>query len=218
MQVQTRTLTLSDVVLPGTGILRNVALVVGFGRIGQITTVTIPIDWILRNVALVVGFGFLTAVLAQIAVYLSPLVPLTGQTLGVVLSGAVLGSRKGALSQMAYLGAGAMGLPVFAAGHAGLPYMMGPTAGYLVGFVAAAYVVGLLAERGWDRRVWTMAVAMVAGLLVIHLSGIAWLSMLVPFSAIVGIELPFVPGEIIKVLLAAGAFPSAWALLRKGKK
>lgn len=192
MQAQTRALTLSEAVLPKTGVLRDVALVV--------------------------GFGVLTAILAQVAIYVTPLVPITGQTLGVLLSGAVLGSRRGALSQLAYLGAGAMGLPVLAAGHSGLPYMMGPTAGYLVGFVAAAYVIGLLAERGWDRRVWTMAVAMLVGSVIIHAFGLARLSTLVPFERMFGSYLlPFVPGDLIKTALAAGAFPSAWALLRRGE-
>lgn len=193
MQAQTRALTLCDAVLPRSGILKDVALIA--------------------------GFAVLTAVLARVAIYVTPLVPITGQTLGVLLTGAVLGSRRGAASQIAYLGAGAVGLPVFAAGNAGIAYMMGPTAGYLVGFVVAAFVVGLLAEAGWDRRVLTMAVAMLVGAVIIHVFGLARLAVLVPpeklFAAYL---LPFVPGDVVKAAIAAGVFPSAWALLRRGER
>lgn len=102
------------------------------------------------QVALVVAGSLLVALLAQVSIPLpfTP-VPVTGQTLGVLLVGGALGSRLGAASLALYLGEGAIGLPVFAGGVGGLP--VGPTGGYLVGFVLMAYVVGYLAERGWDR-------------------------------------------------------------------
>lgn len=118
-------------------------------------------SWLL-DAALVVLFGAFVALTAQVQLPLWP-VPLTLQTLGVLFTGAVLGSRRGALALFLYLSEGAVGLPVFAGGASGIAYMLGPTGGYLVGFVLAAGVVGWLAERSWDRRmVWTV-LAMVVG-------------------------------------------------------
>ncbi len=105
------------------------------------------------DAALILGASLLIALSARIAVPVpfSP-APITGQTLAVLLVGALLGSRRGALSVLAYLAEGAMGLPVFAGGGAGILWLLGPTGGYLFGFIAAAFVTGWLAERGWDRR------------------------------------------------------------------
>src|ERR687893_2110175 len=103
------------------------------------------------DAVLVVAFSAFVALMAQVAIPLWP-VPLTLQTLAVLLTGAALGSRRGTLALLVYLAEGAVGLPVFAGGASGVAYMLGPTFGYLVGFVLAAGLVGWLAERGWDRR------------------------------------------------------------------
>lgn len=172
---------------------------------------------LLRDVALVIGFACLTALCAQISFWIGP-VPVSGQTFAVLLCGALLGSKRGALSQLSYLAIGATGIPFwFALGGApGIARLMGPTGGYLFGFVAAAFVVGWLAERGWDRRVWTAIVAMIAGSVVIYLFGLSWLSLYIPKDKLLQAGLyPFVIGDLLKIVLAAIALPSGWLLLRK---
>ncbi len=174
---------------------------------------------VLRDVALIVGFSWFVALLARLAFYppWAPLVPITGQTLGVLLAGAALGSRKGALSLLAYLAQGAAGLPVFAAGRSGITYMMGPSGGYLVGFVVAALVVGLLAEVGWDRRPLRMALAMVMGNAIIYALGLLWLGAagFVPGERLLAsaYSYTYIPGDLLKLVLAAIALPSAWSLV-----
>src|SRR5918912_2181081 len=136
-----------------------------------------PLDFV-RSAALVVGFSLLTALAAQLAVPLpwTP-VPITLQTFAVLLAGALLGSRLGPLAMIAYLIEGASGLPFFVAGGSGVGHLLfSPTSGYLLSYPAAAFVVGLLAERGWDRRFVTAAAAMCLGSAVILLGGWAWLA------------------------------------------
>jgi len=95
---------------------------------------------------------------------------------------------------------------------------MGPTGGYLFGFVAAAFVVGFLAERGWDRRFWSTALAMVIGSIVIYAFGLSWLMHYLPANSVLTAGLyPFIPGDLAKVALAAMALPSGWALLNRFK-
>jgi len=177
--------------------------------------VVIPGEGLWRDALLVLGGSILIALMAQVAIPLpfSP-VPVTGQTFAVLLVGAVLSSRRGALSLLAYLAEGAVGLPVFAGGGSGLPWLLGPTGGYLVGFVAAAWMVGSLCERGWDRQVRTAALAMLAGNGVIYLFGVPWLAHFVGVERVLALGLwPFVPGDLVKLALAALALPSAWRLV-----
>ena len=177
-----------------------------------------PLDWA-RAAALVVGFSLLTALAAQVVVPLpwTP-VPVTGQTFAVLLTGALLGSRMGALAMLVYLAEGAAGLPFFTRGAGGAHYLLfSPTAGYLFAFPAAAYVAGLLAERGWDRRFTTAAAAMALGSLVILACGWAWLSLFYGTAArafAAGV-LPFLVGDVVKVALAAAALPLGWSILRR---
>ncbi|MBO9360624.1 MAG: biotin transporter BioY [Thermoflexus sp.] len=173
------------------------------------------------DIALILGGSLLTALMARVAIPLpfTP-VPITGQTFAVLLVGAALGSWRGGLSMVAYLLEGALGLPVFAGGAAGLARLGGPTGGYLIGFVAAAFVTGWLAERGWDRRPATTALAMLAGNAVIYLFGLPWLAGFVggflgPKGALALGLLPFVVGDLLKLLLATIALPSAWFLVRR---
>lgn len=165
---------------------------------------------------LVVTGSLLIALAAQVAVPLpfSP-VPVTGQTFAVLLVGAALGARLGAAAVLVYLAEGAVGLPVFApGGPLGAARFVGPTGGYLVGFAAAAYVVGALAERGWDRRLLTAALAMLVGEIAIYAFGLAGLSRFVPAERLLGAGLlPFIPGDLVKLALAAIALPVAWRLL-----
>jgi biotin transporter BioY len=169
------------------------------------------------DAVLVVGFACLTAALAQISFWIGP-VPITGQTFAVLVTGALLGSRRGALSQLSYLAIGATGIPFWFAlgGPPGIARLVGPTGGYLIGFVAVAFVVGWLAERGWDRRVWTAALAMLAGESVLYVFGLLWLVHFVPVDKVLQVGLyPFVIGDLVKLAAAALILPSGWLLLRR---
>lgn len=175
-----------------------------------------PLDWT-RSVALVFAFSLLTALAAQIVIPIGP-VPITGQTFAVLLTGALLGSRLGALAMIAYLVEGASGLPFFYGGHGGIGHLLGPTGGYLVAFPAAAFITGAFAEHGWDRRFLTAAAAMAIGSVVIMLSGWTWFSLSTNTSPLVSFQISlvkFIPGDIVKILLAAAALPAGWRLLQK---
>jgi biotin transport system substrate-specific component len=167
------------------------------------------------DASLVLGGSLLVALTAQIAVRLpfSP-VPITAQTLAVLLVGALLGSRRGAWSMLAYLGQGLIGLPVFATGASGPAYVLGPTGGYLLGFVAAAYLTGWLAERGWDRRIGTALLAMLIGNAAIYALGLPWLSIYAGTHTLALGLLPYLAGDALKLALAAAALPGGWRLLR----
>jgi biotin transport system substrate-specific component len=174
------------------------------------------VDRRLRDVGLVLGGSLFVAALAQVRIPLpfTP-VPLTGQTLAVLVVGAALGGRKGAASLLVYLLAGLAGLPVFSGGTAGPAVVLGPTGGYLVGFIAAAYLIGALAARGMDRRVPTALLAFLAGEVVIYLFGVSWLSLFLGWKgALVGGLLPFVVGDAIKLAAAALLLPAAWKITR----
>jgi biotin transporter BioY len=165
--------------------------------------------------AIVVICGSLILCLsAQVKVYLpiSP-VPITGQTFAVLMLAALLGSRRGVLAIIAYLIEGASGLPVFAGGI-GPAVLIGPTGGYLFGFIAVAYVVGRLAEMGWDRRVITTIAAMLAGEIVLYTFGVCWLAIMtnIRIALVVGLY-PFIVGDILKIALAAAVLPAGWKLL-----
>ena len=168
------------------------------------------------DMAWIAGGSLFIALASQVAIplHFSP-VPLTGQTLAVLLAGALLGSRRGSLCLLLYLAEGTVGLPVFAGGRAGLAHLVGPTGGYLVGFIASAFLTGLLAERGWDRRAATTLAAMLLGNAVIYAFGLPWLAYFVGSGrALASGLLPFIPGDLLKLLLAAALLPSGWKLLR----
>ena len=171
------------------------------------------------NTLLVVLASLLTAAAAQISVHLpwTP-VPLTGQTFAVLLSGAVLGARRGCLAQALYVLAGATGMPFFAGGAGGIAALVGPTGGYLLAFPVAAYVTGRLAERGWDRRPPTMFAAMLLGSTAIFAAGLAQLARFVPDGSLLAAGLlPFIPGDLVKSALAAGVFPQIWRLAKRAE-
>lgn len=163
--------------------------------------------------ALIIGGSLLIGLCAQVAIPLWP-VPVTGQTFAVLMIGALLGARRGCFAVLAYIIEGAAGLPVFAMGRAGLVILRGFTGGYLIGFIAAAYVVGFLAQRGWDRRVSTTVLAMVLGNIVIYAFGLLWLSCLPAINDVLRKGLyPFIIGDLLKIALAAVLLPSGWKLL-----
>lgn len=168
----------------------------------------------LRNVLLMFGGALLVALLAQIRIPLpfTP-VPLTGQTFAVLLVGATLGAKRGAGSIMFYTVLGALGLPVFAGGTAGIAYLAGPTLGYLLGFIVAAFVIGKMAERGLERNLRTSLFPFWVGMLVIYVFGAGWLALLfgIEKALVLGV-LPFIIGDLIKLALAALVLPVAWKL------
>lgn len=169
---------------------------------------------LVRSIALVVGGAVFVGLTAQVAIPLpfTP-VPLTLQTFSVLLVGAALGSVRGALSMALYLLAGVAGVPWFANQQSGWAFA---SFGYIVGFVAAAWLVGRLAERGADRRVVPTIGMMALGNVVIYVFGVAGLMLLadLPFStALAKGVLPFLIGDVIKILLAAGLLPGTWKLI-----
>jgi biotin transport system substrate-specific component len=168
---------------------------------------------ILRKLALALGGTVLLGLSAKIQVPLYP-VPVTMQTLVVLVLGMGYGWRLGAATLILYLLEGAVGLPVFAGGWSeggGLHHLYGPTAGYLFGFVIAAGVCGLFAQRGWDRKLWSTALAMVIGNLIIYALGLAWLAFQIgAASAIKYGLLPFLLGDALKIALGTCGMPAAW--------
>jgi len=183
-------------------------------------------------VALIVLFSLITAGAARISVHLpfTP-VPITGQTLAVLLAGATLGSRRGAAAMVLYAVGGSQ-LNMFAGGSDAVfhwqagsgGYILGITSGssgllwelasggYIIGFIAAAYVVGFLCERGWDTKSWIM-VAMLAGNIVLYIPGLIQLSFFVPDDKVMEYGLyPFIAGDMIKLYIAAISVPAAWGL------
>ena len=169
------------------------------------------------DVFLVLGGSLLIALSARVSIPLgfSP-VPITGQTFGVFLIGALYGPVRGAATVIAYLVEGACGLPVFAGGASGAAALWGPTGGYLVGFVPAAAIVGCLAERGWDRRFLTTLAAMFMGNCVLYACGLVWLAGFVGIASVLGEGLvPFLPGAVVKAVLAAAVLPGGWWVLAK---
>lgn len=163
-----------------------------------------------------IGLGSLVvAIAARIAIPLpwTP-VPISGQTMGVMLAGAALGWRRGALSLGLYLAEGAAGLPVFAGGAAGAVHLMGPSGGYLWSFPFAAALVGWLADRGWDRRLGTAVLAMALGELTVYAFGVPWLARFIGWERVwMAGFWPFLPGAIVKLGVAGAALPFAWRIV-----
>ena len=169
----------------------------------------------LHKLTLSLGMACLTGLSAQARVYLpwTP-VPVTGQTLAVLLSGIMLGARWGGLSQMIYVALGTAGVPWFAGFGSGAAYMLGPTGGYIAGFVPAAFLTGYFSEKYPRSRYFTpmLFIMLAANFLIIHLFGMvhfsAWARLTGAFSpdlrALLSASvLPFIPGDLLKITLAA---------------
>jgi biotin transport system substrate-specific component len=165
----------------------------------------------LYDALLIAGFSLIIAVSAQVSIPLSfTPVPVTLQTFAVVLTGALLGSRRGAAAIIAYLAEGLAGLPVFSLGGAGIGHLLGPTGGYLVGFVAAAWLAGFLVERKLAVTLPGALFVVVAGHLVPYVSGVAWLSVALglPRALTLGF-VPFLIGDALKVAASVGVLAGA---------
>jgi biotin transport system substrate-specific component len=173
---------------------------------------------VLRAVVLMAVGSALLTLSAKVQVPL-PYVPMTLQTLVVLIIGASFGWRLGGATVALYLTQGAMGMPVFAGPTAGIGYLMGPTGGFLIGFLAAAIVMGFMAERGWDRSLLRVVVMMSVGHAVIFAFGLAQLSLVMPLSQTwtVGVA-PFVAATLVKTALAVALMQAAWSVTRRGGK
>jgi biotin transport system substrate-specific component len=173
----------------------------------------------INNVALILSGAVLTAYAAQLVIPMWP-VPITAQTLAVLLVGSVLGATRGAISLIVYFSMGAVGLPVFSAATS---LSFGPTFGYLVGFIAAAALVGYLSQRGWHKSVSGVLGSFAIANSVIYLFGLPWLAFALgslgaandlASVAAAGFA-PFIIGDVIKMTLAAALLPLAWKFLGK---
>lgn len=233
--VQAQRRTLVDVAIPGTGLLRDAALVTGFAAFTAVAAQVafLPPSWFVNAFASI-----------GIPIQGTP-VPITGQTMAVGITGAALGSKRGAASLLLYMAAGMAGLPVFAQAwgkvYSGAvafgstpgsfwsdtPFWLLTSGGYVVGFILAAYLIGWLAERRWDRSPWRTALALLAGNVIVYLVGLPWLYAVLSQKPALGMDLaktlnfglwPFIPGDALKLAIAAGVLPGAWALLRGTRK
>ena len=188
-----------------------------------LATALLPLDnALLRNLMLAVAGSLLLWISAKISIPFWP-VPLTMQTLVVLMIGMAFGARLGVATVALYLLEGAAGLPIFSGTPEkgiGLAYMMSTTGGYLFGFVVAAGAVGFLAERGWDRNLSTTALAMLIGTVLIYIPGVLWLGMVLGWDKPIlswGLT-PFLAGDALKLVIAAVLMPSLWRLLSALKR
>ncbi len=169
----------------------------------------------LTDLILVILGSLFVAAVAQITIYLpfSP-VPITGQTFAVLLLGMLLGAKRGSAALLLYVAEGAAGLPVFAGARAGIPVLLGPTGGYIFGFIAAAWLLGKLAEGGWGKSLLSTLGAFALGSGLIYLFGVSWLASIIGLREAIAAGLtPFILGDAFKALLAAVLLPSAWKWL-----
>jgi biotin transport system substrate-specific component len=172
-----------------------------------------------RNVVLVALGVLFTALLAQVSVPVpgSP-VPITGQTLAVVLTAAALGPVRGVAVQVCYILAALVGLPFYSEASGGVDVVLGATGGYVVGFIPAAYLIGLAARRGADRNLLKSVPLFIAGQAVIFAVGVPWLAISTGMSASQALDAgfyPFILGGIVKAAVAAGVLGTAWAIVRR---
>jgi biotin transport system substrate-specific component len=179
----------------------------------------LPRSSLLTDVLLALGGAAFVGLAAQVSFRLgfTP-VPITGQTFAVLLVGAAYGSVLGAASLSLYLLLGIVGVPLYADHKHGWDVFSGATGGYIVGFVLAAALTGYLAERGWDKRFASSVTMMLTGSVVIYLCGSIWLHHWLHVNwntTLVDGVYPFVPGDLVKLYLAAAALPAAWELVRR---
>jgi biotin transporter BioY len=169
---------------------------------------------LVRDILLILSFTLLTAISAKLKIEIGP-VPITGQTFAVLLSGALLGAKRGALTQIFYLLGGLAGIPWFSRGG-GMGYIFSPTFGYIIGFALAAFVVGFLCEKGFDRKIETAILAMLIGNVLIYFPGLLWLAKFVGFEKVLVVGFyPFIVGDFIKLFLASLLLPFGWKMVKK---
>lgn len=174
------------------------------------------------DAALVLAGVALVALLAKVSFFIGP-IPITGQTLGVIVVGAALGARRGAAALTTYMLVGLAGLPVFAGIAAGPAYVLAPSFGFVIGFIPAAFLAGWFAERAWDRKPWLALVGFIAASIVPFLIGVPYMALIL--ATVLGQEItlagvldagvwPFIVPGLIKAVAAALIVPGAWLLAR----
>ena len=179
----------------------------------------------LSDLALVVAATALVAALAQVAIPLWP-VPITGQTLAVLLVGAGLGAARGAAALALYAILGGIGLPIYSDAASGWSVLLGPTGGYILGFIAAAGIVGWAAERSWDRGWYKPIITFVGGSLIVFAIGLPWLAVSLGQlglpndmqSVLIAGFYPFLIGGLIKAAIAAALLPALWAAADRSQR
>ena len=187
---------------------------------------TLILDKAENNSQKIFRYGILTlagsaliALCAQVSVPFYP-VPVTMQTFAVILIGLIYGWRLGGITVALYLIEGAIGLPVFAGGKGGMLVLMGPTAGYLYGFFLAAVACGWFAEKGFDRSYLKLIVPLLAGNVLLYTSGLIWLGNFIGWDKpVLDLGLyPFIPGDMLKIALAAVLLPTVWKYVERMKQ
>lgn len=174
------------------------------------------------DAGLVLAGVAIVALLAKVSFFFGP-VPITGQTLGVIIVGAALGAKRGAAALTTYMLAGLAGLPVFAGAVAGPAYVLAPSFGFVIGFIPAACVAGWFAERAWDRKPWLAFAGFVAASIIPFLIGVPYMAVIL--SAVMGMDItvgsvldagvwPFIVPGLIKAGFAALLIPAAWLAVR----
>ena len=172
---------------------------------------------IAKNVILVLSFSILTAISSKLKIEIGP-IPITMQTLVVLLSGALLGKKRGTASQITYLFLGLIGLPWFSRGG-GIAYVLSPTFGYILGFILAAYLVGALFEKGWGKNIISAFFVMLIGNYLIYIPGLLWLGNFIEPSRILIIGLyPFIFGDLLKIFLGGIILSFSWKTISKNNK
>jgi biotin transport system substrate-specific component len=190
------------------------------GQAATLRLAIVPRVDLLTDAVLVVAGTGLVAAAAQVSIPFEP-VPLTGQTFAVLLVGSALGAIRGLASLGLYLWLGVAGAPIYADGHHGWSVLTGATGGYIVGFVLAAAVTGYLAERGWDRQFSSAVGAMLTGNVIIYAVGLPWLAAVVNLNFEDTLEAglyKFVPGDLLKLYLAAALLPTAWRVVERVRR
>ena len=162
---------------------------------------------LVKEITYVLSAVLMMAALSRITIPLLP-VPVTGQTLGVLLTGIMLGRKRAVAAMITYIGMGLIGFPVFAGGAFGMATLIGPTGGYLLGFIPAAFVMGYLGDKGWYNSVITAISALLIGHAIVFAFGLLWLTNFAGWSNILAVGLlPFLPGAAIKTLIAFALIP-----------
>jgi biotin transport system substrate-specific component len=172
---------------------------------------------VVMDIVLVAAGAALTAIAAQVQVPLWP-VPITGQTLAVLLVGSSLGALRGTLSMLLYAVLGMVGLPVFSDAASGMGVILGPTGGYIVGFVFAAAFTGWIAQRSWDRRILRSLLAFAGGTVVTFAIGLPWLAVVLGLNLQQTLEgglYPFIIGGVVKAIIAAGVVTLGWRYIER---
>ncbi|WP_168627256.1 biotin transporter BioY [Cryobacterium sp. BB307] len=172
---------------------------------------------LVMDLVLISAGAALTSIFAQLSVPLWP-VPITGQTLAVLLVGSALGAVRGALSMVLYMALGIAGLPVFSDSTSGFAAVAGPTGGYIVGFIFAAALTGWIAQRSWDRKVLRALLSFLAGTVVTFVFGLPWLAFALGLDLQTTLEAglyPFILSGVIKAAIAAGVITLGWRFIER---